>query len=409
MKIILATSTFELNGGGISSYAHDLVNVYKGDNEVVVITGDSYIKKIGDDFDVYNINWKNSSVDNAKKIIALFERIKPDIIVNSNAYLLSLITPYLDDEINIVNISHFVNGKLADIAGFNSEYVDSVISLSSFGKLYLDKKFNVSDKTKVKIVYNFLPQIKESDAILEKKIKNEVLTIVYPGGSSLHKSPALVSKILFSLIDTDLNFKFIWLGNTLLPISSLYTNKKTIREIIPEDKRVIFTNRLTREEAQEIIESANIFLLPSKGEGCPISLLEAMRVGTIPIVSDSKHASREIIKNGENGFIVGQNDIYSFVNLIKDIIFNSKRYESIYRNSLKTFVDEFNENKWKCNMDIVFMSKYNHTKRHPFNIFGYLVNVFRLRCLWYYNRCVEIFRSLKYHILFRIYIREYRK
>lgn len=409
MKIILATSTFELNGGGISSYAHDLVDVYKGDNEVVVITGDSYIKKIGDDFDVYNINWKNSSVDNAKKIIALFERIKPDIIVNSNAYLLSLITPYLDDEINIVNISHFVNGKLADIAGFNSEYVDSVISLSSFGKLYLDKKFNVSDKTKVKIVYNFLPQIKESDAILEKKIKNEVLTIVYPGGSSLHKSPALVSKILFSLIDTDLNFKFIWLGNTLLPISSLYTNKKTIREIIPEDKRVIFTNRLTREEAQEIIESANIFLLPSKGEGCPISLLEAMRVGTIPIVSDSKHASREIIKNGENGFIVGQNDIYSFVNLIKDIIFNSKRYESIYRNSLKTFVDEFNENKWKCNMDIVFMSKYNHTKRHPFNIFGYLVNVFRLRCLLYYNRCVEIFRSLKYHILFRIYIREYRK
>lgn len=409
MKIILATSTFNLNGGGISSYAHDFVNIYKKENDIVVITGDDYSKQPEDHFEVFNINWKNCSIKNAKKTIRLIENIKPDILVNSNAYLLSIISPYINNSTKIINISHFVNGNLADIAGFNSNYVDTIVALSSFGKSYLEKRFFIYDKNKVNVVYNFMQQKVDSQSILNNKIQNNLLTIVYPGGSSLHKSPALVAKILNSLIKSDLKFKFIWLGNTFLPISWLYRNKKTIREIIPEDKRVIFTNRLPREEAQEIIESANIFLLPSKGEGCPISLLEAMRVGTIPIVSDSKHASREIIKNGENGFIISQNDLDSFVNLIKDIIINSKEYESIYRNSLKTFVDEFNENKWKCNMDIVFMTKKNHTKRHPFNIFGYLVNVFRLRCLWYYNRCVEIFRSLKYHILFRIYIREYRK
>ena len=55
------------------------------------------------------------------------------------------------------------------------------------------------------------------------------------------------------------------------------------------------------------IDSCKIFILPSKMEGMPQSLIEAMAREKIVIGSDSL-AIRDLIENGENGFLFEFND-----------------------------------------------------------------------------------------------------
>ncbi|WP_341221449.1 glycosyltransferase family 4 protein [Polaribacter atrinae] len=402
MIILLASKSYCANGGGISSFGKDFINIYNKDNQVVLFTGDKYIKAETDNFELYNVDWNDYSLANAKRIISLINQIKPDIIYNSAASLLSLITPYLNNEIKILSISHFVNGKLANTAGFNSKYIDTIVTLSNYGTKYIKNFFHIKNNSKVSCVYNFQSALGDADFILNKKKKNNCLIIVYPGGSSAHKSPDVVFKIVSELLLTNLKFKFIWLGNTKIAISSLSPKIKTIKEMFPHDDRLIFTGQISRFEAQEIIQSANMFLLPSRGEGCPISLLEAMRVGTIPLVSDSKHASRELIENEINGYVIPIRKPSLFVSRIENIILNHSRYGEVYDNCLNFFSTNLNSTIWKNKMDGIFNAKNKHKNRFSkFNHFHYVLKLITFKMLLKKDRIREVFRSIKLHVFFR--------
>lgn len=65
-----------------------------------------------------------------------------------------------------------------------------------------------------------------------------------------------------------------------------------VREHCGSDSSIINTGFLSGPEVQELLSHAGIFALPSSHEGLPISLLEAMRLGT-PIVASDIPANRE--------------------------------------------------------------------------------------------------------------------
>lgn len=64
---------------------------------------------------------------------------------------------------------------------------------------------------------------------------------------------------------------------------------------------------LGRSELQTAMKAADIFVLPSFGEGFPNSLIEAMAVG-LPAVATPVGAVPEIIRDGENGLLVPLGD-----------------------------------------------------------------------------------------------------
>ena len=53
-----------------------------------------------------------------------------------------------------------------------------------------------------------------------------------------------------------------------------------------------------------IIQQADIFILPSRREGLPNALLEAMTLNVCCIASDCDTGPREIIEDGNNGLLV---------------------------------------------------------------------------------------------------------
>ena len=69
------------------------------------------------------------------------------------------------------------------------------------------------------------------------------------------------------------------------------------------DERIHFLGWQPRERLPERLHQANIFVYPSRHEGMPNALLEAMSAG-LPAVATDIAGNEELITDGENGFLV---------------------------------------------------------------------------------------------------------
>ena len=275
MKLLLTSSSFK--GGGIASYAVELINSYAEHFEMSVLIGDDSLYPL-DKYGVrvYHYDMADTSEKNAREVLTLVNNeIKPDVVINSCSRLMALLTPFLNNEIKVMNVSHSLRYDEADYAGFNSEYADKVVALSGYNKEYLEQTFDC--RGKVEVVYNFVRELPNQPQLLQNKLKAKTPVIVFTGGGTAAKSPEIVFGIVSKLLKTELDFKFYWMGTTTPPFKKIQPFKD-IRAILPNDPRLIITGRIPRDEAIQISNEANIFLTPSRREGCPMALLEAMRV-----------------------------------------------------------------------------------------------------------------------------------
>jgi glycosyltransferase involved in cell wall biosynthesis len=62
-----------------------------------------------------------------------------------------------------------------------------------------------------------------------------------------------------------------------------------------------------REDARLLLDAADVFALPSRHEGMPLVLLEAMDAG-LPVVATRVIGSEEVVVDGETGFLVAPED-----------------------------------------------------------------------------------------------------
>ena len=291
---------------------------------------------------------------------------------------MSVLSPYIDNNIRIISISHFVNGYYAKVAGMNSQYLDRIVALSSFGKSFIEQKYSVKDKNKVVSIYNFMPPLTNGPDYTKEQ--NEIINIVYPGGSNYKKSADIFLKATLHLLKKELKFRLYWIGNPSMPGRKFGISRiKSLSDILPKDERIVHLGSVTREEAKTIMENANIFVLPSRGEGFPISLIEAMRGRCIPVISDAKHGALDIIKNGVNGYVTKQGDYLNLANCIENIITNHKSLSRVYEAAYQTYLQNLTMSVWTEKMSSILMSDNCHSPRKKYsnNKVGVLTSLLR--------------------------------
>ncbi len=363
MKILYVTSSF--GGGGITTYAHEVVKCFLHDNDISVVIGtDEKSPFDRSKVSVYNCDVSDLSISNAQYLLKLInEEIKPDLIVNSNALLMSLVSPYVDDAIRIISVSHSLRYNEADVAGFNSPYVDTLIALSVHAGNYLRSHYKIKDSNKIKVVCNFVNENPDANSIINQKKRAKILKIVFAGGTSAAKSPELVFDILQELQKTDLPFEFYFMGANS-PTLKKIQRYRSVQELIPQDSRITFTGRIPHEEANAMIELSNVFLVPSRREGCPMAMLEAISTGAIVITSDYKNACREMITDGKEGFVINHKHVDEFVARIKDIILHHDKYIDMYEASYNNYLRNFSAEPWRKRMlEIINTADGSHSQR----------------------------------------------
>jgi glycosyltransferase involved in cell wall biosynthesis len=93
--------------------------------------------------------------------------------------------------------------------------------------------------------------------------------------------------------------------------------------------RVNFLGAKTTAEVLEIAARHDVFVLPTRYEGVPVALLEAMGVGLAPVVSRVESGVTEILTEGETGLMPPMGDIAAFADAIAALDADRARLESI--------------------------------------------------------------------------------
>ncbi len=92
----------------------------------------------------------------------------------------------------------------------------------------------------------------------------------------------------------------------------------------------------------EILNAADVFLIPSQSESFGLAALEAMACG-IPVVSSSVGGLPELIKHNETGFIAEIGDINRMAKYAVDLLTNDRKHKLFSENSRKRAVESFDK------------------------------------------------------------------
>ena len=90
----------------------------------------------------------------------------------------------------------------------------------------------------------------------------------------------------------------------------------------------------------DILNAADVFLIPSQSESFGLDALEAMSCG-IPVISSSVGGLPELIKHNETGFIAEIGDIKRMAKYAIDLLTNERKHNLFSENSRKRAVEFF--------------------------------------------------------------------
>lgn len=121
----------------------------------------------------------------------------------------------------------------------------------------------------------------------------------------------------------DDRYRFIWIGNK-------------DSDKVEHSSNVIMLGEI--DNASNLLEYADIFILPSNYEGLPISILEALCFGK-PVVASNVGGIPEIL-NTFNGYS-SENTVEDFKGYIDNIMMNKEKYQSFSQSARETFEKDF--------------------------------------------------------------------
>lgn len=147
-----------------------------------------------------------------------------------------------------------------------------------------------------------VPNVVDSPTIQERKCDDGKTHILYLG---------LITKAkgIFDLIDTIYEHKEELNGKIILHIGG-NGETATLQSIINEcglSKIVRFEGWVSGDKKVELLNNTDVFILPSYTEGLPISILEAMSY-RLPVISTPVGGIPEVVRDGENGFLIKPGD-----------------------------------------------------------------------------------------------------
>jgi glycosyltransferase involved in cell wall biosynthesis len=103
-------------------------------------------------------------------------------------------------------------------------------------------------------------------------------------------------------------------------------------------------------DISDMYSKSAMLLLCSHTEGLPMVLIEAMRNGLPAVSTDCPYGPADIIKNGENGYLVPMNDDTGFVDAVSVLIGDDVLRKEMGKKALETsarFSREVIIRRWK--------------------------------------------------------------
>lgn len=163
--------------------------------------------------------------------------------------------------------------------------------------------------------------------IIESKQITNTINYCFVGGMNYNKG---VDKIIDALEKSTFKnlgeFHFVG-GGELLDKLKLKASTST--------KNIIFHGFLAKSDIQEIYKKCHFILLPSKSEGFPKVIGEAMNYGCVPIVSDISCISQYIVDE-KNGYLISNVTVEEIASLLeRSLMVNNTEFKEMVLDNYK--------------------------------------------------------------------------
>lgn len=324
MKILQLT--YHLTAGGAERFVVDLCNELSANKEnevyLVVIKDDKipenrhYLGELSPNVNYVCLGCKKGlSLECIRKIYGAIKRIKPDI-VHTHTNLIPIFLPaFLLRKPKYVHTMH----TLANRAG--SKYFHSIehflykkrvqaVTISSLNNSSYKEFYGLKNSI---CINNGCPTKKTTDKFEEARKEIELLKNGEDIPVFIHVAryhPVKNQQMLFSVFNrlASENHKFL-----LLVLGDGFEKSELIEEIKTDKIKLLGL----KQNVGDYLACADYFVLTSKIEGLPISLIEAMSLGVIPICTPAGGIV-DVIDNKKNGYITEDFEEESLYEYIKN-------------------------------------------------------------------------------------------
>lgn len=232
--------------------------------------------------------------------------------------------------------------EIIEIEMKSMENADAIILLSdsqiNLVKNLYDEKF--LQKAKL-IPHSVNFDTLEFEEITKSKSENKCIDIVFIGRIELDKGIIETLKAFEKVKQLNIRLNIIGEGPLLSTLKEKYSN----------NEQIIFHGYLNRGEIKKILSSAHIFCMPSSSENLPLTVLEAMFFGVVPIFTEGPSVPN-LYRNGEHGLTIPLDKVEgkyipnqeilnkSLLQIIFDVELRSKFSKAAYKYAIEKYSTE---------------------------------------------------------------------
>lgn len=352
MKILLISPLPKNNqnvAGGIAGWTRRFVNSnFVRMNNSVTVVDTSLIGSRAKGTIRYNYLFE--SVRTLKilfKTLKLILLDRPDIVhLNSNCSMLGLVRDYaISFMVNITGIPVVVHMR-CDVAFYPyTRYayyslkkmlgrVSMIFCLNSSSSKFIQENFG---KTSI-----YMPLFISNDYILNSKprdISGKIRKICFVGHISENKGCNIITEVARNLCD----IKFLLVGQKY--------DSFVDREL---PNNIYLLGNVSTVKVDRILSESDLFLFPSKTEGFPNAVLEAMASG-LPIIASDVGAIPDMIgTKQEGGILIDSFSPEAYIEAIKILLYDKNRREEMSKWNVQTVLEKYTES----NVITMMLGKY---------------------------------------------------
>lgn len=206
---------------------------------------------------------------------------------------------------------------------------DLILCQGTYWKNFFVENFDVNEQ-KLIVINNCIDHKQFYDKDFQD---DEPLSILFMGWVEKNKGIFDLVKAMEILKDKNIRWKFA--GNGI----GMQELQEKLKQIGLTDK-TDFYGWIFGEIKLKALQQADVFVLPSYREGMPNAVLEAMAAKTA-VISSNVGAIPDLIKQGQNGFMVDAGDHLDLVKRIEEIYRDKELRVRLSKNAYSTIKNNF--------------------------------------------------------------------
>jgi len=257
------------------------------------------------------------------RLDATFEALKDcDVVLNNHSQETWLLLPRLPDRMVKLSVIRGVTRENIRDAVYNSEYLDALIGVSPVVQSLL--------LPRARCPVEVIPNSVTAQAAILPQLDSKIRVTYLGRLSQTDKNILLLPEIIEALHEANLDYEFEIIGDG--PDRARLVSMLEARGLVDN---VRFLGEMDYSEAEKRLKEAHFMVMPSNHESFGLTLVEAMALGVIPVVSPLPVFSW-ILGDCAPALQGGQ-----YAGIIKRLSLNPDEYQAMQRELMNRQQNEF--------------------------------------------------------------------